>query len=233
MKEWPSFVWNAKIKRDQLSSGYYKTWDYGINNDELTSKITLKDSYTNIKNAYDIVRRNDAINMTFIENEFPFGPDIYTLGSSQEYFTFDVEQPSRVDLNLWELAFSIVPATVLTAQTSGSIPDLIYPDAYTQGYVSSDVINSSTYGDVYISSDYGRPYIQDITFTIDYDMTRAFLAYIITTIRGNAFTLPTTWTDLNPFFAEDFDSMFILDLSLDRNNLKSWSLTLKLQGYKS
>lgn len=227
-----STEWDMKVVRKELTSGFYRTWDYGLTSDVISSTVTVKGSYDELAVLMNYLKTNREISIQFEKEEDVFGPHVNTDNQIDTIVT-DVEIPNRKNLNFWELTFKITCNNFSLYTLVPSIDDLWYTSSYTAGPIyNGEVTNQNSYGDVFNYYNHTVP-SHSISFDLDRIKMAGACLYFLQEVRGDGFTLPADWESINPFGEEDYTHALLLNINLSKSSITQYRLTVNLQGYNN
>jgi len=224
--------WNINFTSRQLTSGFYRRWDYGIATDLVSCVVTVKGLYDDIKTLQSYLKDNrESESILFEDQEDVFGCHV-DYSSAFNCLISNVSAFSRLDDTYWTISFT-------ASTTSPPILDAIIPTLdylyYDNSYLAGDEYlnensNLETYGDLNNSF---RDTIQKnvLKFSLEKGQAQRFIKYIVTLSRGDLFPLPTKWQDLKPFGEATYTHALMNEFSFSKENNKNYTIDIEIQGY--
>ena len=221
------------IVRDVLSSGYYRTWDYGISSDVLKSSVDVTGVYDDLKNLMLYLKSNREISVSFNQSENIFGSHIDYENKFFDCIATNIGTLYRRDNNFWGLSFDLSTSDFTIKSITADLDDLWYPAEYEAGlsYLGESTIQTM-YGDVANFYDDTIP-VHKIRLDLDLDLSAKVLKYFLVTVRGDGFELPSDWASLKPFAEEDYTHALLMNISFSKNSFNRYAIELDLQGYNN
>jgi hypothetical protein len=223
------------VNRESLSTGFYRTWDYGLASDIISNKVVFKGSEGHIRLLEDeIILKDHVLSVELEKNEDIFGPHVdYSTTFNIQFDSLEIRE--RVNTNFWELKANLISTSSLAynGAITPSIDNLYYPNSYSAGRQYNHVTkNTSTYGDYFTTYDHTTGQ-HSLTFNLGEEQAAEAIKYFTQIVRGDGFTLPSDWVLIKPFSSVPYTHALLLGVSYTHTAQDDYNVSVTLQGYNN
>ena len=225
--------WGMKVVRKRLTSGFYRTWDYGLTSDVVSCRLAVQGEYSKLSPLLNYLKTNREVDIEFEGNEEVFGPHVDHESVIFNTIVTQVDSSIRDNTTYWVVTFTVTINTFSIRAVNPWLGNLWYPNRYRAGaeYIG-EVTNGSNYGN--ISNYYNDTIpVHRLSFELDRDNMAEACKYFVEDVRGDGFTLPSDWVTLNPFGEEDYTHALLIDINIKKREPRNYILELDLQGYNN
>lgn len=222
--------WSLNVSRELMTSGFYRVRTNVYSTDIVSTNIIVKGSYDTLKVLETYVDSNRSLSVTFEAGEKVFGSHI-NYSSAINCSASEIKGVNRLNFTDWIFSFKVTTTNLpLDPSVTPEIEPLLYPATYSAGKLTNgEVVNKSTYGDVYISYD-NTVSINKLTFTLTEKLSAQAMRGFVEIIRGDFFELTSDWLSIKPFGEENYNHAQILDLSYSQDSYNRYKISITIQG---